>query len=85
MAKKSRKKFLCLDCKVDTGLAGEHYMLIDKTWLSVVDSNKGMLCIGCIEKRLGRQLCPDDFNNSYVNNLNFGTRSVRLMSRLCPE
>jgi hypothetical protein len=63
----SRRKFLCMDCKVDTGKIGEHYMLADSTWNLIHDSNKGMLCIGCVESRLGRQLISTDFNDSHVN------------------
>ena len=80
---KSRSRFLCLDCKVDCGKIGEHYMLKDLVWFSVVASNKGMLCVGCIEGRLGRRLIPSDFNNSYVNGLGFGQiKSNRLLERL---
>lgn len=80
---KNRRRFLCLDCGVDTGKIGEHYMLVDRVWFSVTDSNRGMLCVGCIEKRLGRRLNANDFNNSYVNELGFGqVKSVRLLERL---
>jgi len=27
----------------------------------------GMLCIGCLEKRMGRQLCAKDFTNYPIN------------------
>lgn len=80
---KNRRRFLCMDCGVDTGKIGEHYMLKDHVWFSVVESNKGMLCVGCIEQRLGRRLIADDFNNSYVNGLGFGQiKSNRLLERL---
>lgn len=66
--KNSRSKFICLDCKVDTGKISEHYFVKDKIWLSVVNSNKGMLCIKCLEKRLGRKLSSKDFSNCFLNN-----------------
>lgn len=78
----SRRKFLCKDCKIDTGKIGEHYMLKDSVWYSVYPSQEGMLCINCIEKRLGRKLNKNDFNNSYVNNLNFGVKNCKLVDRL---
>lgn len=78
----SRRKFLCLDCNVDTGKAHEHYMLKDEVWLSVVDSIVGMLCIDCIEKRLGRKLNKTDFNDSHVNNPKLYPMSDKLRSRL---
>jgi len=76
----SRHKFKCLDCRVDTGKIGEHYMLIDETWRQAHSSNKGMLCIGCIELRLGRRLVKADFNNSHVNVIK--NMSNRLVERL---
>lgn len=79
----SRKKFHCLDCKVDTGKIGEHYMLKDSVWFKVHSSNVGMLCIGCLERRLGRQVTKQDFNDSHVNRMASGKFiSQRLMQRL---
>lgn len=78
----SRKRFKCMDCKVDTGKIGEHYMLKDTTWNAVHSTAIGMLCIGCLEQRLGRMLSKHDFNDSYVNNLNFGIKSQRLINRM---
>lgn len=79
----NRKKFLCLDCEVDTGKIGEHYMLKDSTWNKVHNSNVGMLCIGCFEIKLGRKLIPSDFNDSHVNRIASGyTKSNRLCQRL---
>lgn len=71
-----------MDCGVDTGKIGDHYMLEDAVWYSVCDSDRGMLCINCIEQRLGRRLNPTDFNSSYVNTLGFGIKSVALVDRL---
>jgi hypothetical protein len=78
----SRKKFLCMDCGVDTGKIGDHYMLWDYVWLSVCDSKFGMLCVNCIEHRLGRRLIAADFNSSYINRLDFGIKSSVLVDRL---
>jgi hypothetical protein len=79
----SRRKFLCLDCRVDTGKLGEHYMLKDSTWYKLHNSNQGMICIGCVEKRLGRKLTRIDFNDSHVNRPSPGKFfSARLMQRL---
>lgn len=83
MPTKSRKKFQCIDCKIDTGKIGEHYMLIDSTWFQAHCSKTGMLCIGCLEQRLGRQLIAGDFNQSHVN-IQLPTKifSLRLLNRL---
>ena len=78
----SRKKFLCLDCQVDTGKIGEHYMLIDSTWHLTGLKKYGMLCIGCVEKRIRRRLNAKDFNSSYLDKPRTGIKSARLMDRM---
>lgn len=76
----SRRKWLCLDCRVDTGRIGEHYMLVDSVWAQAHNSKTGMLCVGCVEARIGRRLCAADFNDSYLNrDLNV---SMRLLERM---
>lgn len=83
MSTRSRRKWLCMDCKQDTGRMGEHYMLVDATWQLAHNSNKGMLCVGCIEKRLGRKLRHQDFNDSHVNRISpGGSKSQRLLQRM---
>jgi hypothetical protein len=78
----SRSKWKCLDCKVDTGKIGEHYFINTSTWLSIVGSKIGMLCIGCLENRLGRKLNRADFPDVYINSLKDGAKSIRLANRL---
>jgi len=78
----SRAKWKCLDCRVDTGHIGEHYFINTSTWLAIVGSNKGMLCIGCLETRLGRKLNRADFPDVYINSLKDGAKSIRLANRL---
>lgn len=80
---KSRKKFFCLDCSIDTGKIHEHYFIKTDVWLSVVGSIKGMLCVGCIEDRLKRKLVSSDFTDATVNNPKFEPKSQRLMQRMC--
>jgi hypothetical protein len=79
--------FNCLDCKVHTAKAGEYYMLTDRTWARVHDSYDGMLCIGCVEERLGRELRACDFLTCPLNDLanERWYRSPRLTSRLTKE
>ncbi len=79
---KSRRKFLCLDCNVDTGKLGEHYMLIDSTWRLTGLGEFGMLCIEHVEARIGRKLNASDFNDSYLNKPRTGIISARLMDRM---
>lgn len=78
----SRQKWLCLDCKVDTGKISEHYFVNTPLWMEVVGTNKGMLCVGCLEKRIGRKLILQDFTDCYLNNPKKNTMSVRLQSRI---
>ena len=74
----------CLDCGGST--VGELYMLHDQLWAETgLGPDDGFLCIGCVEKRLGRRLKPDDFTGAPCNT---GTgpwgdlRSERLRSRV---
>ena len=82
MASKSRQRFLCVDCKVDTGKINEHYFIRTDLWLKVMPTIYGMLCIGCLEKRLGRKLRKTDFTDAFINSPKFEPKSQRLMNRL---
>lgn len=79
------KDNLCLDCGVDTmdlpfKLDAEVYMVHDALWAQAVPEHAGMLCIGCLENRLGRQLTPEDFADVPINKIRF--QSGRLRNRL---
>lgn len=82
---KSRKKFMCLDCSVDTGKIHEHYFIHTDLWLSLVGSKIGMLCVGCLEGRLGRLLNRHDFPDVTINNPKFEAKSMRLLERMKNE
>lgn len=79
---KSRRKFLCLDCKVDTSKTAELYMLIDETWQLTGLGSVGMLCVEHVESRIGRKLTASDFNASYLNNYRTCAKSARLVERM---
>ena len=79
---KSTLKWLCLDCKVHTGKAHEHYFVHTLLWMSAVRSEAGMLCVGCLEKRIGRRLVRADFPEVHINNPKLYPMSDRLRSRL---
>jgi len=52
----------CVDCDVNTVYIKESYMVIDSVWKeSGMTSQGGRLCVGCIERRLGRKLQCSDF------------------------
>jgi hypothetical protein len=72
--------FLCIDCKRDT--LDEYYMVSDNIWAEAhMETHGGMLCIGCLEKRLRRKLGPSDFPDYPINTLKI-SRSARLRDRL---
>lgn len=85
--------WLCNDCGENCIL--EYYMLHNSLWLKVmhvkVPSSKNlnkheglsairMLCIGCVEHRLGRLLTPKDFTAAPINST--FEKSPRLWNRL---
>lgn len=62
--------FFCMDCEVNTSPStgiGEYYMVTDHVWFSEADADKGMLCIGCLEGRINRQLEKRDFIDALIN------------------
>ena len=73
---KDRSSLLCLDCGVDTIAIDEYYMVTHELWAN----SDGMLCIGCLEKRLGRELTPDDFSSCWDDRVH--PKSERLLKRL---
>jgi hypothetical protein len=53
-----------MGCGWDTIHLREYpYMLHDGLWAQASRGKAGMLCIGCVEGRLGRKLMPDDFES----------------------
>jgi hypothetical protein len=78
------KRFACMDCGVCTNCNSEYYMVHDEVWYSVITAmDKGhMLCIGCLEARLGRLLTKDDFTDAPVNDMWLEVGSTRLKDRL---
>lgn len=79
----------CADCGVD-GLApgGEWYMVYDEVWQRAWPGSRGkiysqeFLCIGCLEKRIGRTLTAFDFTDAPVNDPNDPYIPARLRDRL---
>jgi hypothetical protein len=81
-SEKHEGNWLCRDCGVDTVAIGEYYMVNNDVWLSAgmqIGSAKGMLCIGCLEARLGRKLTPSDFPLWRINEA--PSRSERFKAR----
>lgn len=79
--------FKCVDCRFDTMRGLEYYMVSDELWASAGMGKRfgdGMLCIGCLENRIGRTLVPADFPNLYPLNAKVAPfpKSDRLMDRM---
>ena len=72
----------CMDCGVDVFEIHEYYMIHNELWDKINPDVIGLLCIGCVEKRLGRKLKPDDFPVYEINSYHTLTQSNRLKSRI---
>lgn len=79
---KEYPEFNCVKCGCNTLYHGEYYMVHNKLWKQAHRKRKGMLCIGCFEENLGRQLTSKDFTDAPVNNIDMFEKSERLKSRL---
>jgi len=77
---KGFKNTLCLDCCVET-IPTEYYMVTNDLWSKAVPEYEGMLCIGCLEMRIGRKLNKNDFTKVPVNHIDDPTQSKRLKDR----
>jgi hypothetical protein len=67
---------LCRECGINTMTLGEFYMVHDSVW--PLEKDAGLLCIGCLEERIGRRLVPSDFTACPLNR---DRQSPRLRSR----
>jgi Protein of unknown function (DUF2695) len=70
--------FSCADFAADYD---EYYVVQNDIW-KVYSVGKGMLRIGCLEKRMGRQLSRHDFIDVALNEIDPETQSLRLQDRL---
>lgn len=65
----SKVKGPCKDCNCDTyGNSKDYYMVHDEIW-DKHGAGRDMLCIDCLEKRIGRKLVYEDFTDCPLNNL----------------
>lgn len=63
----------CVDCSVNTSYIEEYYNVLDHVWAETgLRPDDGMLCIRCLEARIGRKLTPADFSDAPVNQGFFG-------------
>jgi len=73
---------VCVDCAVNTIAIDEYYMVHDHLWERAgMATDGGMLCIACLETRLGRDLKRTDFTDAPINQVT-DRRSAHLRDRL---
>lgn len=66
----------CQDCSRDTR-GGDYYMVNDDLWAEAHPQDVGMLCMSCLETRIGRPLDARDFTHFPVNAMNEKVRAIR--------
>jgi hypothetical protein len=80
----------CCDCGLGTNVAREWYMVKPKVWKEAWAGRRkpwhelpgqSVLCIGCLEQRIGRTLCADDFADTVLHDRE-GDISGRMRQRL---
>lgn len=81
---RNRFNFDCLDCKRSVQEMKEYsYMVSNEVWNNAnLNSNAGVLCIKCLEKRLKRLLTSADFPKNLPINRDITQQSKRLISRI---
>jgi hypothetical protein len=77
-----RAAFICVDCHADTLDLNEYYSVRTALWHQH-GAGDSMLCIGCLETRLGRPLNRRDFTDAAINA--DPSRSPRLRAALTRE
>lgn len=77
--------FRCVDCGADKD--GEYYMVADELWAaSGMAPHGGMLCLACLDRRIGRLLVPGDFTALYPTRAAWQRHlATREMDRLSPD
>lgn len=83
-----RDEFPCHDCGLLTAPVDgpdEWYTVLDTVWEHADADEGSILCVGCLEARLGRRLRHADFVAAALNTPNYGRHSQRLLSRLRDE
>ncbi len=69
----------CDCCGVSTAKIREHFYLKNEVWFKVHPSERGFLCIDCVERKLNRKLNKSDFTDASINK---PQRSVEMSAKL---
>ncbi len=67
----------CYDCGCMPWDMGEDFYVNDKLWKKIMPLD-GIVCVGCFEKRLGRQLTLKDFKPWFRKNRWYGDQRRKL-------
>ena len=73
--------FRCRDCAACTNCEFEYYMVHNELW-DRTGLDRGMLCIGCLEQRIGKLLTARDFTDAPINDIGREFGTARLKERL---
>lgn len=60
----------CMSCNINTSAIKEHFMLRQIIWEAITEPEEraGMLCVGCVEKRMAPlRLTPLDFDPEWAH------------------
>jgi hypothetical protein len=77
------QNFDCVDCGINTLDSKEYYMVSNSVWLETkLKTDEGMLCISCLESRIGRNLTSKDFPDLPINTQIFFPKSSLFLSRI---
>jgi hypothetical protein len=78
----------CFDCGRRAWFQGEDFYVSNELWHQacvaepVMKDDRGMLCVGCFERRIERLLCRDDFGIGMLHNRELERTSARLRDRM---
>jgi hypothetical protein len=61
----------CIDCDKEIFWdSPDYYMVDDLIWADTgLEPHGGLLCLNCLETRIGRQITVDDLSDAMVNDL----------------
>ncbi len=75
--KSNPNHWFCKDCGKDTYIdEKDYYMVTEKIWKKFGLNGRGMLCMNCMELRLGRKLIKTDLRKCDLNNWNYYTQKI---------
>lgn len=68
--------FYCHQCGCDDSGGGIGGWSVHTVLWKQYGNGKGILCMKCFEKRLGRKLLPDDFTDTLDNETNSNVQAI---------